>query len=512
MSLSQSMNIALGSMHNNQYALTVVSQNIANLNVEGYHRQRVNFETNPYTTDCENVLSTIKGMNGASIASLSDFLDRGAFNNLLDSNSASQYYNTLNDALGQLEDIADDLGDNGINALLNDFYKASADLEKFPTDMAIRQQFVLSAQNICDKFNQVSQKYDDLQEDKYLEIDNTVNVVNSLLAKLASANGAHVSNNQSSSTQTDIDETLKELSNYVDITTEQLPNGAYNFYIGETAVVQGSVQTYTLQAAFDSTNPDSAVTLSLKSTENPDYVITKGVNDSIKGGALSAYLGFLNGSGDGFTNINDMRNTLNSAASAFANELNRIQTYNDGNSFAAYITTDPATNDLILSDQTPPALFNSKDGNAINASNIQVNKEILEDPFLVSAARITKDENGNLAADWFKGVGNSDNAVAFTNSKNAKICSYNGGANNCTLSDYLTNTAAKNGLDKQNIAAKADTYQTIADGALDSYVNLTGVNLDEELSDMIKYQRAYEASAKIFSTANNLMDVILAMA
>ena len=46
MTLNQSMNIALNSMKNNQYALTVVSHNIANLNTEGYHKQRVNFSEN----------------------------------------------------------------------------------------------------------------------------------------------------------------------------------------------------------------------------------------------------------------------------------------------------------------------------------------------------------------------------------------------------------------------------------------------------------------------------------
>ena len=65
MSLNQTMNISTGSMKNNQYALTVVSQNIANLHVDGYHRQKPNFVTNEYTTNCENVISTIKGMNGA---------------------------------------------------------------------------------------------------------------------------------------------------------------------------------------------------------------------------------------------------------------------------------------------------------------------------------------------------------------------------------------------------------------------------------------------------------------
>ena len=59
--------------------------------------------------------------------------------------------------------------------------------------------------------------------------------------------------------------------------------------------------------------------------------------------------------------------------------------------------------------------------------------------------------------------------------------------------------AAKNGMDLANIEGKADTAQGLADSAATNYLNLVGVNLDEELSDMIRYQRAYEASAKLFS-------------
>ena len=46
---------------------------------------------------------------------------------------------------------------------------------------------------------------------------------------------------------------------------------------------------------------------------------------------------------------------------------------------------------------------------------------------------------------------------------------------------------------------------------LENYKNLTGVNLDEELADMIRYQRAYEASAKVFSVADNMMQIVLNM-
>ena len=192
MSLNQSMNIAVSSLQNNSYALVVVSQNIANLNVDGYTRQTVEFQTNPYTTNCENVISTIKGMNGASISGLTDHADLGAFNDIVTSNSDASYYNTLSDALSDLEDVADSLGDNGLNALLNEFYTAAANLEQYPSDYTMREQYALALQNVCDKFNEISQSYSSLKEEYCDEAQLATSTVNSLLAQLADANTAYV--------------------------------------------------------------------------------------------------------------------------------------------------------------------------------------------------------------------------------------------------------------------------------------------------------------------------------
>ena len=516
MSLNQTMNISVGSMKNNQYALTVVSQNIANLHVDGYHRQKVNFVTNEYTTNCENVISTIKGMNGASISSLTNFIDNGAFNGLLGSNSEYNYYNTLADALGELEGLADDLGDNGLNALLNDFYKAAANLEQFPSDLSIRQQYVQAAQSVCEKFNQISQKCDSIQDDKFNTIGMNVDNINALLNKLATANEAHSKNNQSAATQAEINNILEELSNYMDITTTTNQNGTVNVYVGNIAVVQGCEQKYTIEADFDSTNTDSAVKFSLRSTENPDYVIEEGVTESFKSGSMKAYIDFLNGSGGNITNVNDFKIAINSAAEAFANALNDIQTYGsyDEGEFAACIGADADGNPILIEATEP--MFTTKDGSGkFNASNIQVNDAILKDPFLVSAARIDlskyTDENGNVDPNWVQSIGNSDNATKITALQNEKICTYNNGKNMCTLSEFLTHNAAKTGMDIATIQGKADTAKDIADMDATNYANLVGVNLDEELADMIRYQRAFEASAKIFSTANDLMGTIIGM-
>ena len=113
--------------------------------------------------------------------------------------------------------------------------------------------------------------------------------------------------------------------------------------------------------------------------------------------------------------------------------------------------------------------------------------------------------------DWTRAIGNSDNATKFTDLQNQKICSYGGGVNNCTLSQFLTNSAAKAGLDAADVAKKAEVSQDIADMDATNFANLIGVNVDEELADMIKYQRAYEASSKLFATINDLIGTIINM-
>lgn len=510
MSLNQSMNISLGSMKNNQYALTVVSQNIANLHVEGYHRLRVDFQTNEYTTKCENVISTIKGMNGASISSLSDFMDDAAFKNLLDSNSDAQYYNALADSLGELEGLADQLGDNGLNALLNDFYAAAANLEQFPTDMSVRRQYVIAAQNVCEKFNEISTKCDSIQEDKTQKIAFDVQTINNLLDNLATANQEHLKNGQTTVTKSDINSILKELSNYMDITTTENSNGTVNVYLGDVALVQGCENIYDIEVGFDLNNPDNAVNFSLRSTENPDYVLSNDINSSFKSGSMKANIEFLNGSNGKYANINDFRLAIDTAANVFATKLNEIQTYksDDGNIFAAALGAD-ASGKTILIESTIP-MFSIPNGGAINASNIQVNQEIVDDPFLVAAARIDLN-NYEADEDWTKSIGNSDNATLITAMQNEKICTYNNGKNKCSLSDFLATNAADVASDIATLNNKAGTAQDIADADATNYANLIGVNLDEELADMIKYQRSFEASARVFSTVNDLMGTIIGM-
>ena len=513
MSINQSMGISIDSMKNNQYALAVVSHNIANLNTEGYARQRVDFVEVRTPNSSKNVYSVIKSLQGADISSLTNSIDKAAFDGMINSNSDANYYNTLADSLGELEDVADDLGDNGLNALLNDFYKACANLEQFPADMSIRQQYVLALENVCDKFNSVAKKCDNIQQDKYDTVKGSLNNINSLLSDLASLNEAYIKNGNASSTQTQINSILQELSNYTKVTYDQNSNGSYNVYFGNVAVVQGTEQKFNLEANLDPES-EEVLSFSLRSVDDTDFVLTEGINDFFKTGSLKAQIDFLNGSGGSFSNLNDIKNYINEASSAFKTALNNLQTQTDEDGFPAYIVSE--NGELLLSNDPEPVDLLTGD----SAKDLKVNESVIKNPFLVCAARInldnyTEEEIANDA--WRKSIGNADNAGKMTNLQNQKICYYNledkeaGNPPDCTLGQFLINNAAKAGMDVAGAQNKADIYQGIADSDADNYSNMVGVNLDEELADMIKYQRAFEASARVFATINDLMGTIINM-
>ena len=351
-------------------------------------------------------------------------------------------------------------------------------------------------------------------------VNSSVDTINSLLSKIAEANEAYIKTGKGTSAQSAIYSLVEELSQYADVTTQTNSNGMVSVYLGGIEVVQGAEQQYTLEANIDFNSPDKNVELALRSTENEDYVIDKGITEKVTGGSFGAQVEFLNGS-ESYYNYDDVEELINSAANDFATALNEIQTYgseDDADVFAAYLKSDGNGNTVLekvsadMYDEL--VMFNTSDGTTtITAGNIRVNQSIIDNPNYVAAARIDladyTNEDGTISDDWKNAVGNSNNANEIMDLQNRKICDYKG--TDCTLSNFLNTLAGKVGQDANDAESQADLYQDIKDEAKTNYLNLIGVNLDEELSDMLRYQRAYEASARLFSTINGLYDTILGM-
>ncbi|MCI2284624.1 hypothetical protein L3081_16035 [Colwellia sp. MSW7] len=104
------------------------------------------------------------------------------------------------------------------------------------------------------------------------------------------------------------------------------------------------------------------------------------------------------------------------------------------------------------------------------------------------------------------GVGNGNHAVAMAKTQEVGVT--NGG--NETFSQSLAISTSVVGANASNAELVADTAQALFTQAYNRNQATSGVNLDEEAANLLKFQQAYQAASQIISTANTIFDTILA--
>ena len=79
------------------------------------------------------------------------------------------------------------------------------------------------------------------------------------------------------------------------------------------------------------------------------------------------------------------------------------------------------------------------------------------------------------------------------------------------MQDYILGVSTKAALESNSAQAAADNQNAIAQSVYNQILSETSVNLDEELSNMIMYRQAYNASARVFSACVEIFDTLLAL-
>lgn len=522
MTLIQSLNIARESLVNNQYALTVVSHNVANINTEGYSRQRAVFEEISNAFPGNGVAAVVYGLGGAKIQGIESYANSALNEAVRNANSETEYYNQLASMMGDIETIVDQLGDDGLLASFNEFYTACQNLSNSPTDSSTRQSYYIAAKNLCAEFNYLSTSLTDKKEaiaGNY-QLTSTaqngslamnVNMLNQKLEELTKLNAqiTKMSSSVTGSMNTLIDKRdalLEEISSFIPIQTKEEDYGAMTVMLNGVGLVRGNTMVNELKVVSGGTY-DEPVIIQAVSKINGE-VSANNLNDAFgERGIIGAQLAMVT-SRDGFMSINTLLDNLDNLANNFAATMNAIQTYANGDTKACYITTD-AQGNTVLSSETPPALFEG-----VGAAGIKVSDAIKADYNKIAAARVD-----TSLANWEKNVGNSTNALQMAESRSNYVVDSSGNtpagnvpvAPDVTVNDFLISVTTDFASQLADINSKKDVNDSILTSVLDQRNGAISVNLDEELADMIKFQRAYEASARVFSTTNEVMQTLITL-
>lgn len=542
-SLFNSLNIASNALSVNQSAISVVSHNVANMNTEGYSKQRVNLATrNIAGAIGNNVEAQVRSNGGVMIANVmrynNDYLNNYYRTQLSDLHKYEQQLGNL----GDLAKIFDDLEGEGIDGALSNFYDALNNLNEYPASATARTNFIESARTLTSVLNAKSIQLDRLNsaalgdgvsEDALMnsEIYSRIFSFNDKLAELAEVNKALQVTQTGTLTANNLldrrDMILNEISQYVDIQTKEYPNGTVTLYAGGTALVKGSVVTGQLdiqtaqQYCIDhglsypedwvdaDGNPRTDLAV-INIVNESGTVIVGDANSEITGGALGGLLHSGDLSADGM-NPGKAQEALNRIAAEIANMFNELNTRNG----AYHINPSDTTQ---LSDSHKVDIFTIADGggSTITAGNITVNPELLTDSgcWLISAAYFRETDNFDPNA-----VGNAQNVGnSFVDSDGDPIGSFLGtrsekrdNLNGQSLEDFYTGLIGKIASGGNNAQNLVDTQADICDSLYNQIKANNSVDLNEELVDLVKYQTAFAASAQVFNICNNCLDTLMTL-
>ena len=449
--LNTSLSIGLQALEANQGALNATSNNIANANTPGYTREVPQFSENE-----ENLSGTEVTGGGVTLDSLQSVRDELLNLQIQQQTSLQSSADTQSSSLQQIQSYFAASSGNDISSELTAFSSALAQLSATPTNSAAQQGVLSSGQNLANSFNSTASGLTSAQTDADGQVTQTVAQINSLTQQIATLNGQvaqlAATGQDGGTTEDQRDELVQQLSALTGVSIAQSSDGETITTGNGTPLVIGS-QSFTLQT----TTGSNGFKQVLDSNGN-------NITSTIQGGQLGGAIEIRDQTIPGFLS------TLNTLASQFATSFNAAQAQgfdSNGNAGQNFFTV--------------PA--NSGDA----AAGISV--------ALTSASQIAISSDGS--------AGSNGNIANLSAALTAKLPS----------GDTPAGTYANLVFQVGSAESTASTQSTAIGQNLQQLQtqqgSISAVSVDEESTNLIRYQTAYEAAARIVNTIQQLNTVTL---
>lgn len=465
MSLFSMLSATARSLDAQRLGLDVVGQNIANVNTPGYTRRVVTLADVPPP----DRYRAGGGVEATGIRALRDrFIERRLRAEL----PAEQREAAVAGSLSVVE-VALGAPGQSIDRYLNDFFDGFARLAEAPTSATARQEVVLQGQTLAAAFRDMAARFDASQRDTDTRIRASVEQVNELASRVAGLNaslsGVPSDSAESLHLRDQINTAVAELSRIVEVEAIERPDGGWDLSVaGGRALVIGE-HAYALGVSAD---PGTGFARLV--TANGDDV-TAGIRNGALGGLLHVR----------DTLVPQYQGALDELAWTVADRINAVH------AGGFDLNGDPG-GALFALTVTPVAGFPHK-GAAASLSVVPA----LTDPG--GEARVAASATGE--------VGDNEVARALTRLRDELVLGGGTASFNAAWAQLVyrvgRDTAAA--LDEQGIRSEVlRQVENLRDA-------VSGVSLDEEAADMLRFQRAYEANARFFQTVDDTLSVLMRM-
>lgn len=457
-----------------QKALDVTSQNVSNLNTEGYSRQRVEVSSLSLDTGASR-FARAKGDTvgqGVEIMGISQIRDQFVDARFRKEAADLGMYSARLSVLTDIEDIFDEISTNGLSARLGDFYNNLQSFALNAETVEFASIFRSSAQKVVEIFNQYALRIDEIKEQHVFNVETDIRDVNNTLKKIANLN-YHIKGEYSQGSTPN--ELLDERNLLLD-KLSKLIGATYEFKTDGQVSVKLKDGTYLL----DSAKNNMICELTLDSSGYPISVLADGKPVEITKGSIAGYLSGLNGKGvfaadgeDSTKGILYFQRSLDELAKAFAENFNSIN--------------DPSgVNRLFVGDAT---------GN-ITAGSIRLSAEWMADAQFITESTVLPSHDGR-----------NENLMKMLESMNTKrpITPYFNG----TFEEFATALIGDMSVEVQYTLDVKEASQYILNTIANQRESFMGVSLDEEAINMVKYQKSYNAAARIMTVMDEMLDTLI---
>ena len=237
--INGSLQIGRSGLSAAQAALSVTGNNIANAATASYSRQTVHLAPTQYS---EVQAGRYTG-TGVTIYDIRRSVDNALNARLRSAVSDSESNLVLQQAMTRVEAAYNELTDSDISTRLNAFFTAWSDLQKEPTNAAVRETVLQEAGGLTSRLRTVRSELSEIQLDLDAQVRVQTNEINTLLSQVAELNARITSTeagkiNSASALRDQRDELLRDLSQLIDIRTQETESGAITVYVGSDPAVQ----------------------------------------------------------------------------------------------------------------------------------------------------------------------------------------------------------------------------------------------------------------------------------
>ena len=545
------LSIAQSGLHAAQAGINTTGQNIANVSTPGYSRQVV--EQQPSPSVQYGLTSVGQGTNVTGINRIySEFL-------ALQANTARTTSSNLATQSAEMQPINNLLTDSssGLSTAVLDFFNKLQNLSSKPSDTSSRQTVISASQNLVARFNDAQKQLTNVNSGLNIQIKDSVTKINEAASQIASLN-QQIAVSQTSRGGSNVnglldqrDQVVANLSKQVKLTVNE-QDGNYNVMIGNGVPLVLAFDTYTLESVASTNDPTR---LNVSYTPNGGTEVD--VTDVLLSGSLGGIFDFRKNI------LNPTQNTIGQIILAITTDINTVNKdglkpsgeqgtniFTQPASLATAYKTNTGTAGISINIEDTNLLTNSNyilektgSGDSYSLTRVSDGVEVysntalgnitnagfsleIDDATLVDAGdqfllrptysgassysvTATINDIATAGAGDAPGTapapGDNSNVLAMLAKQTALVM-------NDGLSSYqdtlggLISTVGNKSAELKATSAYADQWQQSSSIAMENY---SGINLEEEAANLLRYQQAYQASGTVLQMARQMFDSIL---